>query len=49
MAIKEMSFQKLWKNISVSFSRGFRDQILDFNRPVLDDIPASWQIKARII
>ena len=38
--------QQIWKRVAMSVERGVRDQLPDFNRPKLDDVPASWTIKA---
>lgn len=37
--------QQVWKNVARSFNSGVKDQRTDFNRPVLDAVPASWTIK----
>lgn len=37
--------QRIWKWVASSLAKGVRDQCADFNRPILDVVPASWTIK----
>lgn len=37
--------QRIWKRVASSMAKGVRDQRPDFNRTVMDEVPASWTIK----
>ena len=39
------SKQRIWKKVASTALRGMRDQSADFNKPVTEDVPASWVIR----